>query len=295
LLSGVAFEGNAESKMGRGTLYATASYGRSAVRRYDFVTVKVEQETDNEATIRIQLQTQLVALIEIIQDIQDIEDIEMVRHEMVRHAAVVLYLEEYKEKDKKNAAESKKRKKTPIADTTIASKTREEYFPKYKWEIGSYQGKKPVFAMDIVDIQCLVGPAIVIPDFAANKGLCGNPVATDRFYYVRGEWIDRSGYVDDDGLELPELHLGSDDPSAIEQFIRTQQTTRNGITQRNLFDMEAITAEDLNNNTNGDGNEDHDENDDDDDDDDDDEEEEEEEEEDNADEMGDLDVLLDIY
>jgi len=237
LLSGISYAGNAESNMGKGTLYATGSYGQNVEPRYDFITVLIEEE-QNECDVEgckvylsVKAQAQIVALIEVVES-----------DNTVSHAAVVQYLE-------KEATRNKSKKAGDVGGT------REEYFPKYKWEIRSYggAGRKPIFNTEIIDMKCVVGPAIVIPDFALNDwNSSGKPQVSDSFHYVRPEWIDRGGYVDNEGIDFQEGKLGkelSGGAISVGKYLRAQQTARNSIdgSFANLlkFDVEAVTVQDL--------------------------------------------------
>jgi hypothetical protein len=202
LLTGISFEGNTESRMGKGFIYSTGIFNKQDTKpRYDFVRLNCG---DSSITL-----AQVVSFVEI----QD--------KETVRIAAIVLYLD------------LKQKKKS------VVKKSHCEYFAKYVWRIIGYRGKTPIYDVGMVDVWSLMGPAIVIADFSTAV-VAGRPSVRDEFFYVSPEWIDRGGYdLDEDELiaQLMASDRGYIRPDPTE---RQAETVTTDSSKKRKFDIELL-------------------------------------------------------
>jgi hypothetical protein len=164
VLSAVCFEGNAESMVGKGIIYAKLQFFYNGNRpRFDFVLVAT---TDG-----VEL-AQVFTLIELTDERKN-----------RRIYAYVAWM--YNEEIDANKS-----------DIKYGRGSAPKYFERYKYGVDpKYKGGAFKCQIDLIESSSIMGSAYVVPDFQCTESFSVKPSRTDRFFLVDRKFTDRSDWV----------------------------------------------------------------------------------------------------
>jgi hypothetical protein len=205
IVSGLTFEGNEESKIGRGHIYAISEFRHDNNRpRYDFVEIDIGSKT---------------ALAQVLTFFSLSDE------NASSYYAIVQYLVE---EDGKNVTIPKLKHSSS------------RFFQRYCWELIPNKQNRVQYSTAIIEFSTIVGPAYVVQEFS-SKSDCNQGTASthDRFTYIPRRFTDRDGWesnivadMEDHGLLLHGLEENR-------KYLLAQQTSHGGVAyMANKYDIE---------------------------------------------------------
>ncbi len=194
----ITYEGSKDSGVGKGVIYATAKNGKKGPPRYDYVTVKTtyrDEKTGKDVVSNVVAQVIMIIQVHVYEDIRN-------KNEQTKYSKWYLIVQY-------------------MRDSTLLlygkpQTVRHDAIKQLIWD----QNKDRSFSIGMIDIEMLVGSAMVIPYFSSSipkmrkpaeeiqkifTPIAGKPnVSKDKFWYVDRKFFDRSGW--EELIEIDNFH-----------------------------------------------------------------------------------------
>ena len=177
IVRAASYEGSEESGVGKGVLYAM-SKNNGKFKRYDFVTVKVLYEEDGVEK-EVDQVAQILSIIQL--HLYELNN----KNERVEKRCVWYLIVQYMKECPRQTISNK------------PNTSQHEHIKHLRWERNA--GGK--FTSNMINMDCLVGSAMVIPYFSnivSNKKIgtptIGSPLNSDTFWCLDRKFFDRSGW-----------------------------------------------------------------------------------------------------
>ena len=224
IVRSASYEGSKESDVGKGVLYATAGNADKGPR-YDYITVKT-MYTDKDTGDEVESYT--IAQVLVIVQVHIFEHNHQNKRVLKNNNNWYLIVQ-YMQK----ATGSLYKKPHTIQHESIA---------KYSWEMRDKKSSDCIpanntdFYIDMISIDSMIGPAMIIPYFSfqtkkkTNNGIIlqkvgtpkiNNPHLSDMFWYVDRKFFDRSGWeeLNDSNIEDNNTNINVINTDNIQSFL----------------------------------------------------------------------------